>query len=50
MFKEGVLILDIAKKLRDFNFLFIAESAFFIDPINSRRGNLISIREVFFID
>ena len=41
-----MLILDIAKKLRDFNFLFITESTSSINLINSRRGNLIFIRGV----
>ncbi len=41
-----MLILDIAKKLKDFNSLFIAESASSINPIDSRRGSLISIRGI----
>ncbi len=43
VFKEGVSILDIAKKLRDLNPLSIVESASSVGPINSRRDNLVSI-------
>jgi len=41
-----VSILDIAKKLKDFNFLFITKSISSINSINSRRDNLISIRGI----
>ena len=46
MFKEGVSILEVAKKLRDFNFLFIIKSAFSVGPMDSRRGSLVFIRGV----
>ncbi len=39
-------ILDIAKKLRNFNFLFITESTSSVDSINSRYNNLIFIRGI----
>jgi len=41
-----VSILDIAKKLRNFNFLFITESTSSVDSINSRYNNLIFIRGI----
>jgi len=41
--KKNVLVLDIAKKLKDFNLLSITESVSSISPINSRRDKLISI-------
>ncbi len=46
IFKEGVSILDNAKKLRNFNFLFITKNIFSINPIDSRRDSLISIKGV----
>ena len=39
-------ILDIAKKLKNFNSLSITKSASSVNPINSRRSNLISIKKV----
>jgi len=41
-----VSILDNAKKLRNFNFLFITKNIFSINPIDSRRDSLISIKGV----
>jgi len=41
-----VLILDIAKKFRDFNPLPITESASSVNFIDSRRNNLISIKGI----
>ena len=46
MLKKNVSILDIAKKLRDFNPLSIAESVFSVGSMDSRRGNLVFIREI----
>jgi len=41
-----VSILDIAKKFKDFNPLSIIESVSSVDPIDSRRNNLIFIRGI----
>jgi len=45
IFKKDVLIFNIAKKLRNFNFLFITENTSSINSINSCRNNLIFIKE-----
>jgi len=46
IFKKNISILDIAKKLKDFNLLSIAESASSVSLIDNRRGSLVSIRGI----
>ncbi len=43
IFKEDMSILDVAKKFRDFNFLFIIESASSVGLMDSRHSSLVFI-------